>query len=73
MGCSKTRDALYAAFERYYAVARASLAAVWPAVVAVAQKLLEKTDLDRPGFLAAIQGHDIYAAVSRVQAAHGIL
>jgi hypothetical protein len=72
MGCTESRDGIYAAFERYYAVARASLLTVWPAVVTVARTLLKNSELDRHGFRTAIRGHDIHTPVSGVQAAHGI-
>jgi hypothetical protein len=49
-----------------------SLSAVWPAVLAVAHALLQHSELDRDGFFAAIEMHDIYGPIERVQNAHGI-
>jgi hypothetical protein len=58
--------------DRFYDAARASLAAVWPAVRGVAGALLKHEELDRDGVFDAIGGVDIYAAVLRVQVAHGL-
>lgn len=58
--------------DRFYDAARESLAAVWPSIRGVAHALLKHEELDRDGVFDAIGGDDIYGAVLRVQAAHGL-
>lgn len=67
-----THDEIKREVDRFYDAARESLAAVWPSVRGVAHALLEHEELDRHGVLKAIGGDDIYAAVLRVQAVHGL-
>jgi hypothetical protein len=72
MGCPPTGEAVRADIERFYGIAKASLASVWPAVLAVAQALLRQSELDSDGFFAAIAGHQIYTPVFAVQDDHGL-
>jgi ATP-dependent Zn protease len=72
MGCTRTEDAINTEIERFYAIAKESLAAVWPAVVAVAKALLKHSELDSEGFFTAIQGQDIFGPIHSVQRAHGL-
>ena len=58
--------------ERFYAAARESLVAVWPAVRAVAEALLKHEELDQDGVFEAIRGIDVYRPVLAVQEAHGL-
>jgi len=72
MGGARTSDAVRAEVERFYVVARDSLAAVWPTVQALARVLLKHEELDRKGMFEAIGGSDIYGPVFAVQEAHGL-
>ncbi|HXK16555.1 MAG TPA: hypothetical protein VNG33_02030 [Polyangiaceae bacterium] len=72
MGCAPNRDSIRAEFEHFYAIARAAVESVWPAVVAVAQALLERCELGRDAFSEAVGAHDIYAPVAAVQKAYGL-
>lgn len=72
MGCARTSEAVRADIERFYGIAKAALAAAWPAVLALAKALLRDSELDSAGFFTAIRGHDIYAPVFAVQDAHGL-
>ena len=58
--------------ERFYAVAKESLAAVWPAVRAVAEALLKQEELDGDELFEAIRGIDIFRPVLAAQRAHGL-
>jgi len=49
--------------ERYYAAARRSLAAVWPAVQMLAKALIEHQELNTVGLLEAIRGIDVLRPV----------
>jgi hypothetical protein len=59
--------------ERFYDIARESLATVWPAVRGVAKALLAHEELDREGLNVALDGVDIYSPVFAVQRARGLL
>ena len=58
--------------ERFYEAARASLAAVWPAVQALGKALLKHEELDEDRIFEAIQGIDIYRPVLAVQEERGL-
>lgn len=72
MGCAPNRDSIRTEFERFYAIAKAAVESVWPAVTAVAQALLERSELRRDAFFEAVGARDIYAPVSAVQKANGL-
>ncbi len=72
MGCARTSDAIRAEIERFYVIARDSLAAAWPTVQTVAKALLKHEELDRKRMFEAIGGSDIYGPVFAVQEAHGL-
>ena len=58
--------------ERFYAAAKGSLAAVWPAVRAVANALLEREELDGDELFEAIVGIEVFAPVLAEQEKHGL-
>jgi hypothetical protein len=72
MGCEREADAIKQQVERFYEATRASLAAVWPVVRAVANALLKSAELDRNGFFQAVGDADLYGPVHLVQEAHGL-
>jgi len=57
---------------RYYDIARSSLAAVWPSVKAVADALLATGELERGEIEAAMDGADVASPVLAVQRANGM-
>jgi hypothetical protein len=67
-----TDDDIKREVDRYYQVARESLAAVWRVVDRVTLALLEHDELDRRGLDDAIGDTDIYQPVFAVQQAHGL-
>jgi hypothetical protein len=72
MGCDPKSASIRAEFERFYAIAKASVEAVWPAVVSVAEALLKQSDLESRAFFEALRGHDIYGPVFAIQKAYGL-
>jgi ATP-dependent Zn protease len=65
-------DQIASEIERLYAAARESLVAVWPAVRAAANALLEREELDGDELFEAIVGIELFAPVFAVQEAHGL-
>jgi hypothetical protein len=72
MGCSNDAAAINRDVDRFYVVARESVASVWQAVQAVAKALLKHNEIDREGFFDAIADLEIYSPVVAVQTAHGL-
>jgi hypothetical protein len=73
MGVPADGDEIKREVERFYEVAKRSLAAVWPAVKALAKALLEHEELDREGVEKALGPFDLFTSVLAVQRAHGLL
>jgi len=73
MGIEEADDEIKREVDRFYAIARESVSAVWPAVEAVAKALLKHEELDRDGVDEALGDLDIYTPVIAVQRAHGLL
>jgi hypothetical protein len=71
LGCDRDPEAIRAEFERYYALAKRSVEAVWPAVLAIAAAVRRSTELDRRAFRAAIGPFDIYTPIFAVQDGYG--
>lgn len=65
-------DEVASEIERFYEAARASLAAVWPAVQALAKALLKHGELSVDGIFESIQGTEIYRPVLAVQEKRGL-
>ena len=63
MGVFETDDEIKGEVDRFYGIARESLATVWRAVEAVAAALLKHEDLDRDGVDAALDDIDIYLPI----------
>ena len=59
--------------DRFYEIARMSVAVVWPSVKALAKALLEHEELDREGLDEVLGDADIYTPVVGVQRRHGLL
>ena len=59
--------------DRFFEITRASVAAVWPSVKALAKALLVHDEFDREGLDEVIGDADIYLPVFAVQRAHGLL
>jgi hypothetical protein len=72
MRCAPKSASIRMEFERFYAIARAAVESVWPAVVAVAQALMERSVLHREAFFEVVGGLDIYEPVFAVQKANGL-
>jgi hypothetical protein len=73
MGVARSDKAIREGIERFYSVARDSLAAVWPQVASVARALLRHTEIDYAAFRAALGSGDIYSPVFLVQHEHGLM
>jgi len=73
MGVKADDDAIKLEVERFYDITRKSLAAVWPAVEAVARELLEHEELSREALEELIGPFAIYVPVVEVQRAQGLL
>jgi hypothetical protein len=72
MGCPPESERVKAEVDRFYKAARASIAAVWPAVSSVASALLEYEELNREQLFKAMSGVELYTPVLVVQEAHGL-
>jgi hypothetical protein len=59
--------------DRFYEITKASVAAAWPAVKALADALLQQEELERDGVEEALGEADIYGPVFAVQEAHGLM
>jgi hypothetical protein len=58
---------LQARWQRMFVITKEALRAVWPAVEAVAQALLEKRELDRQAVCKIVEPFDLYGPVYAVQ------
>jgi ATP-dependent Zn protease len=70
-GVRAAEDELRREVDRFYEIARESVAVVWPSVKAVARALLEREELDREGLDEVIGDADIYQPVFAAQREHG--
>lgn len=73
MGTYEDDDAIKGEVDRFYEIARESLSAVWPAVGAMANALLEREELDREDVEKVLEPFELFPSVLRVQQAHGLL
>ena len=73
MGVYQDDEAIKREVDRFYAVARESLSAVWPAVRAMAIALLEHEELDRDDVEKVLEPFALFPSVLGVQQAHGLL
>lgn len=73
MGVYEDDEAIKSEVNRFYEIARESLSAVWPAVEAMANALLEHEELDREDVEKVLEPFELFPSVLRVQQAHGLL
>lgn len=72
-GVREDDEAIKREVDRFYEIARESLSAVWPAVEATANALLEHEELDREDVERVLEPFALLAPVLRVQQAHGLM
>lgn len=73
LGVYEDDEAIKREVDRFYAIARESLSAVWPAVEAMAIALLEHEELDREDVEKVLEPFALFPSVLRLQQAHGLL
>jgi hypothetical protein len=73
VGVDDDDDAIKREVNRFYAIARESLSAVWPAVEAMATALLKHEELGREDVEKVLEPFALFPPVLRVQQAHGLL